>query len=101
MGMLQRNYRDAEIYLIRFQQCLTRAMTLIKMYFVSLVRDLGANVSGKILGQVCCHSFKDIVLGRLTERYGYVGTFRTRPRRPTLCQILLRLVISKSAAVRT
>ncbi|CCO27164.1 Conserved oligomeric Golgi complex subunit 3 Short=COG complex subunit 3 [Rhizoctonia solani AG-1 IB] len=29
-----RHFKEAEIYLLRFQQCLTRAMTLIKMYLV-------------------------------------------------------------------
>lgn len=41
----QRNYKDAEIYLIRFQQCLTRSMTLIKMYFFSVIKSLSNEVS--------------------------------------------------------
>ncbi|KAL8277753.1 hypothetical protein RQP46_009875 [Phenoliferia psychrophenolica] len=48
---LNRDFHDAEIYLIRFQQCLTRAMTLIKMYFVSVVRKLSSEVGDKMVGK--------------------------------------------------
>ena len=44
---IQRNFKDAEIYLIRFQQCLTRSMTLIKMYFVNTITALGNDVASK------------------------------------------------------
>ena len=47
-----RDFHDAEIYLIRFQQCLTRAMTLIKMYFVSVIRKLSGEVADKMVGKV-------------------------------------------------
>ncbi|KAJ3920985.1 Sec34-like family-domain-containing protein [Lentinula edodes] len=40
-----RHYREAEIYLLRFHQCLTRAMTLIKMYFVGSLRAVQADVA--------------------------------------------------------
>ncbi|KAH9967674.1 hypothetical protein BGW80DRAFT_1462176 [Lactifluus volemus] len=44
-----RNYKEAEVYLLRFQKWMTRAMTLIKMYFVgSLTQD----VSRRLLEQV-------------------------------------------------
>lgn len=43
----QRDFRDAEVYLIRFQQCLTRAMTLIKLYFTAQVNALTSSVSEK------------------------------------------------------
>ncbi|GAA5985117.1 hypothetical protein JCM10908_002529 [Rhodotorula pacifica] len=45
------DFTDAEIYTIRFQQCLTRAMTLIKMYFVSTVRKVAAEVAEKMVGK--------------------------------------------------
>ncbi|SCZ87413.1 BZ3500_MvSof-1268-A1-R1_Chr2-2g04879 [Microbotryum saponariae] len=45
---LQRDFKDAEIYLIRFQQCLTRSMTLIKMYFVSTIKRLTTEVLDKM-----------------------------------------------------
>jgi len=41
----QRHYRDAEIYLFRYQQCVMRAMTLIKMYFVGSLRAPSAWMS--------------------------------------------------------
>ncbi|EMD33046.1 hypothetical protein CERSUDRAFT_160557 [Gelatoporia subvermispora B] len=43
-----RHFREAEIYLLRFQQCMTRAMTLIKMYFVGSLRALTADVSRRL-----------------------------------------------------
>ncbi|KAK7436506.1 Golgi transport complex subunit 3 [Stygiomarasmius scandens] len=50
IGFLEghRQYREAEVYLLRFHQCLTRAMTLIKMYFVGCLRALQADVSKRI-----------------------------------------------------
>lgn len=48
----QRDFKDAEIYIIRFQQCLTRSMTLIKMYFVSVVRTFANEVGDKMVGKV-------------------------------------------------
>ncbi|WRT68392.1 uncharacterized protein IL334_005368 [Kwoniella shivajii] len=44
-----RDFRDAELYLIRYQQCMTRSMTLIKLYFVSVVKAMGQEI-GKRLG---------------------------------------------------
>ncbi|KAI0044273.1 Sec34-domain-containing protein [Auriscalpium vulgare] len=43
-----RHYREAEVYLLRFQQCLTRAMTLIKMFFVGSLRALTQDVSRRL-----------------------------------------------------
>lgn len=48
----QRHFREAEIYLLRFQQCLTRAMTLIKMYFVGSLRALTSDVSKRLSEKV-------------------------------------------------
>ncbi|KAH9940375.1 Sec34-domain-containing protein [Epithele typhae] len=47
-----RHFREAEIYLLRFQQCMTRAMTLIKMYFVGSLRALTADVAKRLYEQV-------------------------------------------------
>ncbi len=44
----QRHFREAEVYLLRFQQCMTRAMTLIKMYFVGSLRALSADISRRL-----------------------------------------------------
>ncbi|KAH9987020.1 Sec34-like family-domain-containing protein [Russula compacta] len=45
------NYKEAELYLLRFQQCMTRAMTLIKMYFVGSLRALTQDVSRRLFDQ--------------------------------------------------
>lgn len=43
-----RYYKEAEVYLLRFQQCMTRAMTLIKMFFVASLRALATDVSKRL-----------------------------------------------------
>ncbi|EJD52335.1 cis-golgi transport vesicle tethering complex subunit [Auricularia subglabra TFB-10046 SS5] len=43
-----RHFREAEIYILRFQQCLTRAMTLIKMYFVGSLKALTVDITKRI-----------------------------------------------------
>lgn len=48
----QRHFREAELYLLRFQQCMTRAMTLIKMYFVGSLRALTADISRRMSERV-------------------------------------------------
>ncbi|KAH8549971.1 Sec34-like family-domain-containing protein [Umbelopsis sp. PMI_123] len=40
-------YRDSELYLMRFRQCMTRGMTYIKMYIIKTLRDLGYDVYKK------------------------------------------------------
>lgn len=37
-------YRDSELYLMRFRQCMTKGITLIKMYIVSTLKELGFEV---------------------------------------------------------
>ncbi|OCF37934.1 hypothetical protein I316_00158 [Kwoniella heveanensis BCC8398] len=44
-----RDFKDAELYLIRYQQCMTRSMTLIKLYFVAIVKALGQEVSKRLM----------------------------------------------------
>lgn len=44
----QRHFREAEIYLLRFQQCMTRAMTLIKMFFVGSLKALTVDVTKRM-----------------------------------------------------
>ncbi|KZT42506.1 cis-golgi transport vesicle tethering complex subunit [Sistotremastrum suecicum HHB10207 ss-3] len=42
-------YREAEIYSLRFQQCLIRAMTLIKMFFVGYIKAQTADISKRLI----------------------------------------------------
>lgn len=44
----QKNFRESDLYLLRFQQCMTRAMTLIKMYFVGSLRALTTDISRRL-----------------------------------------------------
>ncbi|KAF9978933.1 Golgi transport complex subunit 3 [Actinomortierella ambigua] len=41
------NYRDSELYQMRFRRCMTRGMTLIKMHFISKLRGLSVEVASK------------------------------------------------------
>ncbi|POW19910.1 hypothetical protein PSHT_04029, partial [Puccinia striiformis] len=43
-----RHFRDADLYLVRFQQCLTRSMTLIKLYYTNQIKNLGRQVQEKL-----------------------------------------------------
>jgi hypothetical protein len=43
-SMQQREYRDAEIYIMRYQQCLTRAMTLIQLYFINTLKNITSEI---------------------------------------------------------
>ncbi|KLO14272.1 Sec34-domain-containing protein [Schizopora paradoxa] len=51
-----RDYHEAEVYLLRFRQCLTRAMTLIKMYFVGSLKALVADVSRRMTDKDTSHT---------------------------------------------
>jgi hypothetical protein len=50
--MHQRDFKDAELYLIRYQQCMTRSMTLIKLYVVSAIRAMGQEVTKRMVDKV-------------------------------------------------
>ncbi|KAJ3190367.1 Golgi transport complex subunit 3 [Gaertneriomyces sp. JEL0708] len=41
-------YRDAELYLMRFRHCMTRGLTLVKMHFVNSMRTTQNDVREKI-----------------------------------------------------
>ncbi|KAJ3312446.1 Golgi transport complex subunit 3 [Blyttiomyces sp. JEL0837] len=41
-------YRDAELYLMKFRQCMTRGLTLIKILFVNSIRALHSEIKEKI-----------------------------------------------------
>ncbi|CED84896.1 Subunit of cis-Golgi transport vesicle tethering complex-Sec34p [Phaffia rhodozyma] len=43
-----RDYKDAELYILRYQQCLSRSMTLIKIYSISQFNSLGQDISKRI-----------------------------------------------------
>ncbi|TDL25953.1 Sec34-domain-containing protein [Rickenella mellea] len=43
-----RSFRECDVYLLRFQQCMTRAMTLIRMYFVGSLKALSTDVAKRL-----------------------------------------------------
>jgi len=65
---LQRDCREADLYLLRFQQCMTRAMTLIKMSFVGSLRALTADISKRLSEKVHLSS---TVFPKLKEHPGH------------------------------
>ena len=50
--LLQLKYRDAELYLMRFRQCMTRGMTVVKMYLVTTIKSLGYDIYKQISAMV-------------------------------------------------
>lgn len=61
-------YKDSDLYLFRFRQCMTRAVTLIKMYFISTLRNLGTEAIRKIT---------ETTLNDTTREALLFGKFRT------------------------
>ncbi|KAF7319724.1 RRM domain-containing protein [Mycena kentingensis (nom. inval.)] len=51
-----RHFRESELYLLRFQQCMTRAMTLVRMYFVASLKTLSADVTKRISEKDVSHT---------------------------------------------
>ncbi|EPB84249.1 hypothetical protein HMPREF1544_08969 [Mucor circinelloides 1006PhL] len=56
------SYRDSELYLMRFRQCMTRGITLIKMYVVSTLKTLGYDVYKQV-------NTKDATMGKQIAMY--------------------------------
>lgn len=44
----RRHFKESEVYLLRFHQCLVRSMTLVKMNFVNSLRALSADTAKKL-----------------------------------------------------
>ncbi|KAH6585004.1 hypothetical protein BASA60_000718 [Batrachochytrium salamandrivorans] len=45
------HYKDAEIYRMRYRQCMTRSITLVKMHFVNVIRGLQQDIGEKLEGR--------------------------------------------------
>lgn len=43
-----KGFHDVETYAPKFRQCMTRALTLIRNYFVSSIREVSNEVTGRI-----------------------------------------------------
>lgn len=62
LALVQHTYRDSELYLMRFRQCMTRGITLIKMYVVSTLKTLGYDVYKQV-------NTKDATMGKQIAMY--------------------------------
>lgn len=57
-----RHFRDADLYLVRFQQCLTRSMTLIKLYYTNQIKNLSRQVQEKLQQSSSAHKIEETLL---------------------------------------
>ncbi|KAG9299881.1 hypothetical protein G9A89_005410 [Geosiphon pyriformis] len=57
-------YRDSELYLLRFRQCMTRGMTLIKINFIWIIKGLGMEISKKTNQTLSTISQKALFYGK-------------------------------------
>ena len=48
LEQIQPKFKDAEFYQSRYRQCMTRALTLIKVYVSNEMRDLAADVTKRL-----------------------------------------------------
>ncbi|KAM0745864.1 Sec34-domain-containing protein [Meredithblackwellia eburnea MCA 4105] len=107
LRFLERNpdFKDAPVYTIRFQQCLTRSMTLIKMYFVSTVKSLMVEVSdkmgGKELSPPVLHTllytkFSTVLSPTPSSSVPTTTTTTASPPRPSLRTLILELESRKT-----
>jgi len=44
----QLRYKDSELFLMKFRQCMTRGLTLVKMYFIDTLQVTVTEISQKI-----------------------------------------------------
>lgn len=47
----QPDFRDTATYIAKFRQSMTRALTLIRVYFVTTIKDIAAEVDKKLAGR--------------------------------------------------
>ncbi|PLW39112.1 hypothetical protein PCANC_12595 [Puccinia coronata f. sp. avenae] len=57
-----RHFKDADLYLVRFQQCLTQSMTLIKLYYTNQIKTLSRQVQEKLQHSSSNHKIKETLL---------------------------------------
>lgn len=65
----RRHFKESEVYLLRFHQCLVRSMTLVKMNFVNSLRTLTADTAKK-LGDKSATLSQTAVMHLLYTRFG-------------------------------
>jgi hypothetical protein len=41
---IQMNYKDSELYSMRFRQCMTRGLSLIKIHFVKIIKNVTLDI---------------------------------------------------------
>jgi conserved oligomeric Golgi complex subunit 3 len=57
-------YKDAELFGMRFRQCMTRALSLIKLYFSNVMRGISNELASR-LSKVC---FIRVVYFRMNKK---------------------------------
>ncbi|WAR61211.1 hypothetical protein PtB15_13B463 [Puccinia triticina] len=86
-----RHFKDADLYLVRFQQCLTRSMTLIKLHYTNQMKSLSRQVQEKL--QINQQSSSNL---KIEETLLY-GKFRTlsEEMRPLISQVEKRYLFDR------
>lgn len=46
------DFKDAELYAMRFRQCMTRALTLVRVYFVNSLKGIASDINQRIAAKV-------------------------------------------------
>lgn len=60
--IVQPDFLDTDTYRARFRQCLTRALTLIRVYFVNTIKEVVAEIDKKLAGKAVSESAKTSLL---------------------------------------
>jgi len=62
----QLRYKDSELYLMKFRQCMTRGLTLVKMYFIDTLQVTVTEITQKIRSEkvIAAELFNDFFLNK-------------------------------------
>ncbi|KAI8837557.1 Sec34-like family-domain-containing protein [Chytridium lagenaria] len=65
-------YKDSELYMMKFRQCMTRGLTLIKMHFVGSMRNLVVDIQQRISDRQQSSSTGDVLAKGLQTSLFYM-----------------------------
>jgi hypothetical protein len=55
---IKSDFQDAELYEMRFRQCMTRALTLVRVYFINSLKGITTDINQRISAKVISVSAK-------------------------------------------
>ncbi|CAK9781075.1 Sec34-domain-containing protein [Cutaneotrichosporon oleaginosum] len=83
-----RDFKAAELYLIRYQQCMTRSMTLIRLHFVAAIKALGMEIQKRVTDKSLSET---VMRGLLYNRFSSLSA----SLRPLIAELEQRISTSK------